>query len=47
MGVATLTLGILLLRQQRELGTTTRRQIPAGENAVRTVSLEQLRELGF
>jgi hypothetical protein len=47
LGAATLTFGILLLRQQREMGTPGTTRIPGGESATRTVSLDRLRELGF
>ena len=48
LGAATLTAGLLLVRQhQKEAEAEARKQVPAGENAVRTVSLEKLRELGL
>ncbi len=47
LGAATLTLGILLLRHQMALEAGGEDQVPAGEDAARTVSLDRLRELGF
>jgi hypothetical protein len=47
VGAATLVVGFLVFLQQRREGRTSDQQIPAGEKAVRTVSLDRLRELGF
>ena len=48
LGAATLTAGLLLVRQhQKEADAEARRQVPAGENTARIVSLEKLRELGL
>jgi hypothetical protein len=47
LGAAALTAGIFVFRHQREADTELKKQIPAGENTARTVSLEKLRELGL
>ena len=48
LGAATLTAGILLVRQQqKEADAEVKRQVPAGERLARNVSLERLRELGL
>jgi hypothetical protein len=47
LGAAVLTAGIFVFRHQREADTELKKQIPAGENTARTVSLEKLRELGL
>jgi len=48
LGVATLTAGLLLVRQhQKGAEAEARRQVPAGERMARNVSLERLRELGL
>jgi hypothetical protein len=47
LGAATLTAGVLLIRQRREVETEVKRQVPAGEETARNISLERLRELGF
>ncbi|MFH1766064.1 MAG: hypothetical protein ABIF09_17905 [Gemmatimonadota bacterium] len=48
LGVATLTFGLVLVRQhQRGSGTEARGQVPAGEQMARNVSIEKLRELGL
>ena len=48
LGAATLTAGLLLVRQQqKEAEAEARQQVPAGERMARNVSLERLRELGL
>jgi hypothetical protein len=48
LGAATLTAGLLLVRQnQKEADEEAKRQVPAGERVARNVSLERLRELGL
>jgi len=48
LGAATLTAGLLLVRQhQKEAETEAQRQIPAGEKVARQVNLDQMRELGL
>jgi hypothetical protein len=48
LGAATLTAGLLLVRQQqKEAEEEVKRQVPAGERMARNVSLERLRELGL
>ena len=48
LGAATLTVGLLLVRQHQKVAAVeARRQVPAGERAARNVSLEKLRELGL
>jgi len=48
LGAATLTVGLLLVRQhQREAESEARGEVPAGERTARNVSLEKLRELGL
>jgi hypothetical protein len=49
LGAATLTAGLLLIRQQRdaEAELELKKQIPAGEKAARVVTLDRLRELGL
>ncbi len=49
LGAATLTAGLLLIRQQREVEAEleVKKQIPAGERTARVVDLDRLRELGL
>jgi hypothetical protein len=48
LGAATLTVGfVLVLQHQRGSETEARRQVPAGEQMARNVSIEKLRELGL
>jgi hypothetical protein len=49
LGAATLTAGLLLIRQQREAEAQadSTKQIPAGEGTARVVTLDRLRELGL
>jgi hypothetical protein len=48
LGAATLTAGLLLVRQhQREAETEAKRLVPAGERVARQVDLDRLRELGL
>jgi len=48
LGAATLTVGLLLVRQhQKEAESEARGKVPAGERMARNVSLEKLRELGL
>jgi hypothetical protein len=48
LGAATLTAGLLLVRQrQKEAEVEARGQVPAGERTARTISIERLRELGL
>lgn len=47
LGAAALTVGILVLRHQKEMETVPKGRIPAGEKTARIASLERLRELGL
>lgn len=47
LGAVTLTAGILLIRNRRETEDDLRGQVPAGEHAIRSVSIDRLRELGL
>jgi hypothetical protein len=48
VGVATLTAGLLMMRQHyKEAVEGTRRFVPADERWAKTVSIEKLRELGL
>ncbi|MGD2121425.1 MAG: hypothetical protein PVJ76_06760 [Gemmatimonadota bacterium] len=48
LGAATLTAGLLLVRQQQKAADAeVKGQVPAGERVARNVSLERLRELGL
>jgi hypothetical protein len=48
LGAATLTAGLLLVRQhQREAETEAKHLVPAGEKVARQVDLDRLRELGL
>jgi hypothetical protein len=49
LGAATLTAGLLLIRQQRENDAEleVKKNIPAGERTARVVTLDRLRELGL
>lgn len=48
MGAVSVVAGLLVIRHHREADADAelKKQVPAGENTTRTVSLEQLRELG-
>ena len=41
------TAGLVLFRQQRQVGAPVLKQVPAGENHPGTISLERLRESGY
>jgi len=43
----TLTAGFMLFRSRRETALELRKQVPAGEHAARSVSIDRLRELGL
>ena len=48
LGAATLTAGLLLVRQRQKVAETeATRQVPAGERMARNISIEKLRELGL
>jgi hypothetical protein len=47
VGAATLTAGLLLVRQQKDAGVETKRQVPVGERTAKDISLDRLRELGL
>jgi hypothetical protein len=47
IGVAAFTAGLVLFRQQRQVGAPVLKQVPAGENHPGTISLERLRESGY
>ncbi len=47
LGAMTLTAGFMLIRSRRETALELRKQVPAGEHAVRSVSIDRLRELGL
>lgn len=47
IGVAALTAGLVLIRQQRQAEAPRLKEIPAGETLPATISLERLRELGY
>jgi hypothetical protein len=47
IGVAAVTAGLVLFRQQKQVGAPVLKQVPAGENHPGTISLERLRELGY
>jgi hypothetical protein len=48
LGAATLTAGVLLVRHhQTKAEVEARKQVPAGESTARTVSIDELRELGL
>jgi hypothetical protein len=47
IGVAALTAGLVLIRQQKQVGFPQVREVPPGENVPGTISLERLRELGY
>ena len=46
LGAATLTAGLLLVRQQKK-GIEVQRGAPSGERTARDLSLDKLRELGL
>jgi hypothetical protein len=47
VGVAAFTAGLVLFRQQKQVGAPEVKQVPAGENHPGTISLERLRESGY
>jgi hypothetical protein len=48
LGAATVTAGVLLVRHhQTKAEVEAKKRFPAGESAVRTASLDKLRELGL
>jgi hypothetical protein len=47
IGAAALTAGLVLIRQQKQVGLPQVREVPPGENVPGTISLERLRELGY
>jgi hypothetical protein len=47
VGVAALTAGLVLIRQQKQVGVPQVREVPPGENVPGEISLERLRELGY
>jgi hypothetical protein len=47
IGVAAVTAGLVLFRQQKQVGAPVLKQVPAGESVPGTISLERLRELGY
>ena len=46
IGVAAVTAGVFLFRQQKQAAPRSR-EVPAGESTPGTISLERMRELGF
>jgi hypothetical protein len=47
LGVAAVTAGVLLCRQQKLFTAPGLKEVPAGESMPATISLERLRELGY
>jgi hypothetical protein len=47
IGVAALTAGLVLIRQQKQVGLPQIKEVPPGESVPGTISLERLRELGY
>jgi hypothetical protein len=47
MGIAALTAGLVLIRQQQQVGMPRVKEVPPGENLPGRISLERLRELGY
>ena len=47
VGVAAFTAGLVLFRQQKQVGAPVKKQVPAGENLPGTISLERMRESGY
>jgi hypothetical protein len=47
LGAAALATTILLVRQQKEVESSSARLIPAGETQPATISLQRIRELGL
>ena len=47
VGVAAFTAGLVLFRQQKQVGAPVMKQVPAGESFPGTISLERMRESGY
>ena len=47
VGVAAFTAGLVLFRQQKQVGAPVVKQVPAGESLPGTISLERMRESGY
>jgi hypothetical protein len=47
IGVAAFTAGLVLIRQQKQVGAPVLKEVPAGERLPGTISLERLRASGY